>query len=628
VLDFLTDERRRCSEAFGASAAPTVLAHLTREIFLPLQGSFQQRLLRLLGPGGATSLKAKGERGGEEEGQEEKEEGGGFPAVVDLFGSTTQFLSALLPITATAIHTDVIVTVLQPFVVFAERYENLEGAALEISIQKKSKRVASLLNQKEGKEGGRGGGKAVSSRMEELLDMCNSAYPVLEALVERSLAFSAGFHARELLRLTEKHLSADLTSTFPPALHLLRTLALSPSSTSSSPSSPLPTSRGHFFDNDHLQAALRLLQALGRNLLALRRREKEMGRLLGSTVWTQLFSDDAADSHLPSPSSVQVAWVRAVLLSSPPASVPSSPPASTSGALELKAFLRVFETQQPMPGDLLKGPSRTSASLSWEALSLLHTLCLSLVRHRLQALTTLDMWGEEGGEKETDALDPGSAAFYSNLPQPYVTQVGEHILSLIQHLEDFAASNALEDVEPLTTSGVMDRLVEPDWRGAAQALGMSEAETSAFLRAIAAPTAATTTSSGCSSSSAVTPKDEEKDDDAAARFTNLWVHAISQATVALLLRAVLAGLPRLSNKGLQQLQTDAQYLLTVFDNLALPPHPILTHLHTVAGWTEEELRGHIEGGRAGRKEGGIAAMQWRVERRMAELRGILVTFHG
>jgi len=38
-----------------------------------------------------------------------------------------------------------------------------------------------------------------------------------------------------------------------------------------------------------LQAALRLLQALGRNLLALRRREKEMGRLLGSTVWTQLF---------------------------------------------------------------------------------------------------------------------------------------------------------------------------------------------------------------------------------------------------------------------------------------------------------------------------------------------------
>jgi len=33
--------------------------------------------------------------------------------------------------------------------------------------------VASLLNQDEGKEGGRGGGKAVSSRMEELLDMCN-----------------------------------------------------------------------------------------------------------------------------------------------------------------------------------------------------------------------------------------------------------------------------------------------------------------------------------------------------------------------------------------------------------------------------------------------------------------------
>ena len=79
---------------------------------------------------------------------------------------------------------------------------------------------------------------------------------------------------------------------------------------------------------------------------------------------------------------------------------------------------------------------------------------------------------------------------------------------------------------------------------------------------------------------------------------------------------------------LAQLQTDAQYLLTVFDNLALPPHPLLTHLHAAAGWTEEELREHVEGGREGGSEGGVGTMQRKVEKRMADLRGILVTFQG
>jgi len=183
------------------------------------------------------------------------------------------------------------------------------------------------------------------------------------------------------------------------------------------------------------------------------------------------------------------------------------------------------------------------------------------------------------------------------------------------------------------------------------------------------------------------PSLDDEDDDAAVRFTNLWLHTISQATVALFLRAVLAGLPRLSSKGvrqvgwaevqgekreggreggmeerkalgrrssyvfffneshrqpmclssfssfhfflslllsLAQLQTDARYLLTVFDNLALPPHPLLTHLHAAAGWTEEELREHVEGGRERR----VGTMQRKMEKRMADLRGILVTFRG
>jgi hypothetical protein len=88
----------------------------------------------------------------------------------------------------------------------------------------------------------------------------------------------------------------------------------------------------------------------------------------------------------------------------------------------------------------------------------------------------------------------GGDAFYSSLPQPYITQVngwmacllepdidrgamgppnpshppklqqtptltqvGEHILSLIQQLEDFAASDALTEVGPVAPPGVIER---------------------------------------------------------------------------------------------------------------------------------------------------------------------------
>ncbi|TFJ83551.1 hypothetical protein NSK_005147 [Nannochloropsis salina CCMP1776] len=65
---------------------------------------------------------------------------------------------------------------------------------------------------------------------------------------------------------------------------------------------------------------------------------------------------------------------------------------------------------------------------------------------------------------------------------------------------------------------------------------------------------------------------------------------------------------------LEVLHTDTQYLLTVFENLALPPHPLLAHLFKVTSLTGEEER---EGG----KEGGVDAMQLKLSEKVAALRG-------
>ena len=126
---------------------------------------------------------------------------------------------------------------------------------------------------------------------------------------------------------------------------------------------------------------------------------------------------------------------------------------------------------------------------------------------------------------------------FSASPLPYITQVGEHLLSLPQLLMPFGSSNVLSDIQA----------------------ELCPAAKSA--RALA--------------------EEDSVEPDAASSPANAaigWIHCVAEATASLLVEAVSA-IPALSPLGAKQLAADAGYLDNILSaGLALRPHPQLAEL--------------------------------------------------
>lgn len=118
--------------------------------------------------------------------------------------------------------------------------------------------------------------------------------------------------------------------------------------------------------------------------------------------------------------------------------------------LELKAFLSTsratsslqqlsFSTVQP---SLLKLRSVTA--------SLLFRLCLEAPEKMLASLSCEDVWQSPVNEKMSGSVASDDTVLERIcehlLPQSVISQVGEHMLSLVQELESFASSDALPDL--------------------------------------------------------------------------------------------------------------------------------------------------------------------------------------
>eukprot|EP00957_Ditylum_brightwellii_P022443 1693499-Ditylum_brightwellii.AAC.1 len=71
-------------------------------------------------------------------------------------------------------------------------------------------------------------------------------------------------------------------------------------------------------------------------------------------------------------------------------------------------------------------------------------------------MSSLPVWGEEG--ESGDAIES-----YGILPQQYITQVGEHVLALVQALEPFASSADALSLANEVMSGVHAVAIQP-WR--------------------------------------------------------------------------------------------------------------------------------------------------------------------
>jgi hypothetical protein len=223
--------------------------------------------------------------------------------------------------------------------------------------------------------------------------------------------------------------------------------------------------------------SLRALQTAGRLSKRIRELETISTEALGN-LSTALFRDITLDKSLQAISQGQG-------LSNPNPNSSSSSSSNSVGALfacvtlqnnpsassELKSFF-VASASHHASQTVFASVSAPLSRLKTAAGALLFDLCTAGPERMVRDLNTEDVWGQGalayGSNSPTSSEVLSVHLTDSLLPLPAITQVGEHLLSLVQELETFASSDALPDLLSLSgggqTSSLLSTLSARGWR--------------------------------------------------------------------------------------------------------------------------------------------------------------------
>jgi hypothetical protein len=295
--------------------------------------------------------------------------------------------------------------------------------------------------------------------------------------------------------------------------------------------------------------------------------------------------------------------------------------ADLGAASELRAFLSASASHHASQS-VFAPVNAPLARLKSTAGALLFDLCTTAPEKMLADLHTEDVWAQGSQSKGSGGGDADLALTDNLLPLPAVTQVGEHLLSLVQELETFASSDALPDLLCLTGDAQTVELAARGWRrlrallddakdaAAAAAPLVREAdyegvdqlcrrstcaaavvvaEKAMFgmqLSRVVEDTAGAATSAGAD--------EAENDAEAAAlSFVNEWLGAVADSTVGLVLAQWLQ-VPVLSPAGRAQLVVDLEYISNVVQAMGLRQHPLLVHMRQVLLKDPHSLIGTVD----------------------------------
>jgi hypothetical protein len=207
--------------------------------------------------------------------------------------------------------------------------------------------------------------------------------------------------------------------------------------------------------------------------------------------------------------------------------------------------------------------------------SLLFDLCTSIPDKVIADLASEDVWASVDTTK--NAIDE------SLLPQPSITQVGEHMLSLVQELETFASTDALPDLLVLSDEAYSIAAASRGWMKLKQILNLKENDgIEQICKRSNCIAVISSAEKSFGSSSSILPEDfadnvEGGDDEAVVKFVNEWLGAIADAIIGSVL-VQLCQITVLSSTGCAQLLTDIGYIENVVTAMGLKHHPILNHI--------------------------------------------------
>ena len=255
---------------------------------------------------------------------------------------------------------------------------------------------------------------------------------------------------------------------------------------------------------------------------------------------------------------------------------------------DLRKFFKTIEQEAKVsnsPISVLKPLKPFLDDLLYSAGSCLVELCLKLPRKVLMDIHEDPIWSMTASEFADDVL-----------PQLNFTQVGEHLLALVQELETFAGSSATKDLYYLSKhdSDLANKITIGSWeRTHSSTVDKNNGDFSLLMsRDIVIPCIHTIENILHGSSTSFPDADllnnvssknngndmtEEDHEVIAVNFVNDWLGAIADAIVGLVL-SWLMRIPELSKQGRVQLAADLGYLKNVVSALGLSPHPILSFL--------------------------------------------------
>ena len=275
-------------------------------------------------------------------------------------------------------------------------------------------------------------------------------------------------------------------------------------------------------------------------------------------------------------------------------------------------------------------------------------ICAAVPKKFLRTMSSLSVWRKEVSDQQKSSSGLDYNATTSILPQSYVTNVGEHMLALVQALEPFASSSdALEKANHIMSDELIIVAMQP-WREFIDAtylhLGKQldienveklvnilikgksfEGHLSAAWRKFDVNFATIS----------IMDDDENEDMDehekASTTFCNKWLDIFSIAITGRILERIMR-IRQLSGLGAQHLATDLNYLLNVFSALGIVghSHSILKHIELLVSMKVEELTNRIVLARTIKqeintedKEIDLEHLIWGVEERIASMKDAL-----
>lgn len=590
VLNLLAEERRQASTVFGPTEAPEILVKVLREVFRPILSSFQSRLEIIFSSAVSGPIR------------------GSLETICSIYESTLRFLSLTYDLVAGTyldlvesgvskkgdtgfdlyqdMH-DVFLQVGSPFALYAQRFADLEGKNSQVA----AGMVSKDMQQTVGAVSSSSSLHILQETIGRLKDLASFIFPIVDGSLDRFELLNAGYRANPALRTVDAILSNHLGE-----------LVISIRSLSAS----ITTNVNKFaddFDEQHVLCAMEVLKIAGnfrrdlRNFeRGTRKRMKALSERMIDYLTREALKDTASvsngrtvlvNSSFSFPDSLSVVEIDSFLTNIFCGDNRENDKSGTNTSLATLQQMGASPQELSCSEFFYLDAEEAVKRLARSCHSFVFDVCSSVPRMHLDDLSQMVAWKEVA---TTDGIDS-----YGTLPQQYITQVGEHMLALVQIFEPFAADPATLSLVNEAMDGVKDVALQP-WSEFVSAAGLvgSDSVVSSLMNGTDI-TDFVLSNAALGEEDAALEEGATEEEVAIAAFCNSWLDVIGLAITGRLLEKIMR-IPQLTSTGCEHLTADLNYLINVFSALGVAghPHPLVSHMATLATLSDVDLKAHIE----------------------------------